>query len=106
MLDREKDAVEWAVLGSWLHEAREHLDALIKDMESPDFDEVSFGWQLSHIYAHLNALVNRVLLAASHSGPACLCETCSLFALSHQEVDFTPKGSVADVSFQILGTRR
>jgi hypothetical protein len=54
MIDREKDVVEWALLGTGLHEAREHLDSLIRDMSSPDFDEVSFGCRLSHIYAHLN----------------------------------------------------
>ena len=58
MIDREKDVVEWALLGRGLHEAREHLDSLIRDMESPEFDEVSFGCQLSHIYAHLNQAWN------------------------------------------------
>jgi len=58
MIDREKNVAEWAVLGSGLLEAREHLDSLIRDMESPGFDEVSFGCQLSHIYAHLNQAWN------------------------------------------------
>ena len=58
MIDRENDVVEWALLGTGLHEAREHLDSLIRDMSSPDFDEASFGCQLSHIYAHLNQAWN------------------------------------------------
>ncbi len=58
MIDREKDVVEWALLGTGLQEAREHLDSLIQDMESNDFDEVSFGIQLGHIYAHLNQAWN------------------------------------------------
>jgi len=81
------------------------LDALIKDMESPDFDEVSFGWQLLHIYAHLNAFVNRLLLAASHSAPRMpLRDLFSpvLFSPFHIKGRFYPKGSVADVSFQSL----
>jgi hypothetical protein len=58
MIDREKDVVEWALLGTGLEEAREHLELLIQDLESDDFDEVSFGIQLGHIYAHLNQAWN------------------------------------------------
>ena len=58
MIDRNKDVVEWALLGTSLSEAREHLGTLLKDMDSPDFDEVSFGCQLSHVYSHLNRAWN------------------------------------------------
>jgi hypothetical protein len=50
MIEREKDVVERPLLGTGLHEAREHLDSPIRDMSSPDFDEVSSGCQLSHMF--------------------------------------------------------
>ena len=58
MIERDKDVVEWELLAHSLCEAREHLDKLVKDMESPDFGEVEFGCQLSHIYSHLNRAWN------------------------------------------------
>ena len=59
MIDRNTDVVERALLGSGLDEAREHLDRLIGEMGSKeDFDEVDFGIQLAHIYAHLNQAWN------------------------------------------------
>ena len=59
MIERNKDVLEWALLGSGLHEAHEHLGDLIKAMNSEsDFDEISFGIKLEHIYAHLNQAWN------------------------------------------------
>ena len=59
MVEREKDVVEWCLLGDTLDEAHEHLGALIKALVSrPDFNEVDFGIQLGHIYAHLNQAWN------------------------------------------------
>ena len=58
MIDRNKDIVEWAILGHLLHEGREHLDDLLKKFDKDDFDETEFAVRLSHIYAHLNQTWN------------------------------------------------
>jgi hypothetical protein len=59
MIDRNADALEWALLRFKLNEAREHLDILIKDMDTnPEFGEIEFGIDLAHIYAHLNQAWN------------------------------------------------
>ena len=59
MIDRDKDVVEWALLEHELEDALEFLDSLIKHMHTgKDFEDVDFGIQLAHIYAHLNRAWN------------------------------------------------
>jgi hypothetical protein len=56
MINERDNPVAWAMLLTELDEAREHLEALIKQMsESGAIDEESeFPVYLGHIYAHLN----------------------------------------------------
>ncbi|WP_440976359.1 hypothetical protein [Pseudoxanthomonas winnipegensis] len=55
MIDRKNHPVGWAMLLHELEDAREHLQALIEEMEADaDYDEHSLRVDLGHIYAHLN----------------------------------------------------
>jgi hypothetical protein len=60
MINKEVDPVEWAGLMYELEDAREHLVALIVDIEKDsEFDETDFRIQLGHVYSHLNRAWHR-----------------------------------------------
>ena len=60
MINKEANPVEWAALMYELEDAREHLDALIVDIEKdPEFDETDLRIQLGHVFSHLNRAWHR-----------------------------------------------
>ncbi|MFZ6673550.1 hypothetical protein [Undibacterium sp. Xuan67W] len=60
MINKEANPVEWAGLMYELEDAREHLAALIVDMEKdPEFDETVLRIQLGHVFSHLNRAWHR-----------------------------------------------
>ena len=60
MINKEANPVEWAGLMYELEDAREHLAALIVDIEKDlEFDETDLRIQLGHVFSHLNRAWNR-----------------------------------------------
>jgi hypothetical protein len=55
MLSREKHPVAWVMLLDQLADAREHLGALLVQMQTDGaIEEPDFAVQLGHVFAHLN----------------------------------------------------
>ncbi|WP_233841710.1 hypothetical protein [Dyella sp. 2HG41-7] len=55
MIDKTLQPVEWASFMYELEDAREHLEKLIKDVESaPEYGETELRMDLGHVFAHLN----------------------------------------------------
>jgi len=55
MINKEVNPVEWAGLMFELEDAKEHLTALIVNIENdPEFDETDFQIRLEHVFSHLN----------------------------------------------------
>lgn len=55
MLSREEHPVAWALLAYELADARDHLGALIDQMQATGgIDEDEFAVQLGHVFAHLS----------------------------------------------------
>jgi hypothetical protein len=64
MIDRKLQPVEWAAFLYELEDAKEHLEALIKDIgHDLDYDENNLRVDLGHIYAHLNRAWRRSMKA-------------------------------------------
>lgn len=60
MINKKSAPVEWAGLMYELEDAREHLTALIAEMNATDeFDEVDLRIQLGHVFSHLNRAWHR-----------------------------------------------
>ena len=60
MINKDLDPAEWAGLMYELEDAREHLVALMVDMEKDsEFDETDLRIQLGHIFSHLNRAWHR-----------------------------------------------
>lgn len=60
MINKEANPVEWAGLMYELEDTREHLAALIVDIEKDlEFDETDLRIQLGHVFFHLNRAWNR-----------------------------------------------
>lgn len=60
MIDKINQPVEWAGMMYELEDASEHLNDLIKGMESdPEFDETDFKIRLQHIFSHLSRAWHR-----------------------------------------------
>lgn len=68
MINGKRNPVEWSTLSFNLIDAKEHLENLLKQMETVDFDEVEFGTQIGHIYEHLNRAWNTRNLGRGYSG--------------------------------------
>ena len=59
MISDAENPVEWELLISELHEAREHLENLTKSMsERGTIDEGNYSVEIGHLYAHLNRAWN------------------------------------------------
>jgi len=55
MLTKPEHPIAWVMLMYELADAREHLTALIDQMTAEGaIDEIDFGSQLGHVFAHLN----------------------------------------------------
>lgn len=55
MINRTSNPLGWSLLLSDLDDAREHLDALLREIQaSPEYGEPEFRVDLGHVYAHLN----------------------------------------------------
>ena len=54
MIDKNENSVEWALLNYELTDARDHIEELLRQMESDDFNEIEYAIRLGHIQAHLN----------------------------------------------------
>ena len=55
MVDKNRHPLAWAVFMQELEDARDHLDALIRDLETEhDRGEIELRIDLGHVYTHLN----------------------------------------------------
>lgn len=59
MINGERNSVRWPLLLFELDDAREHLEALVDQMnEKGEIDEAEFSTHLGHVYSHLNRAWN------------------------------------------------
>lgn len=55
MVDRSRHPLAWAIFMQELEDARDHLDGLIRDLETEqERGEIELRIELGHVYAHLN----------------------------------------------------
>ena len=60
MISRDNHPVGWSLLLHELHDASEHLGALLKELaEDPEYSEEALRIDLGHVYAHLNRAWHR-----------------------------------------------
>ena len=68
MISKDKNPVEWAAFLYELEDAKEHLEALINDVQAtPEYDEIALKIDLGHVYSHLNRAWQRQKLARDFS---------------------------------------
>lgn len=68
MISKEENPVEWAAFLYELEDAKEHLESLIKDIQTdPEYDENVLRIDLGHVYSHLNRAWQRQKLARDFS---------------------------------------
>ncbi len=58
MINEKEHPVEWAMLLTELDDAREHLESLLKEMDSGSIDQTNFAVDIGHVFAHLNRAWN------------------------------------------------
>ena len=59
MINGKDNPVEWALMSYELEEVIEHLQHILDRIGSEsEVDEIEFGFDMGHVYAHLNRIWN------------------------------------------------